>query len=123
MPRLQDRVRPVDDYAGNLHLRRMTGCRDRHGDDGTRLVNQAVPLGRSLVAQNRTGTGLEQGGPEYCLPGGVPGEGGVYPSLQPLPSAAAYPGPHRLGVDAHVWTLTPRDGGRLSLEALREHFG
>jgi hypothetical protein len=101
----------------------MTGCRDRDNDDRTRLVNQAVPLGRSLVAQNRTGTGSEQCGPEYCLPGRVPGESGVYTSLQPLPSAASYPGPHRLGVDAQVLTLTPRDGGRLSLEALRERFG
>jgi hypothetical protein len=99
------------------------GCRDRHSNDRTRLVDQAVPLSRSLVAQNRTGTGSEQGGPEYCLPAGVPGEGGVYASLQPLPSAASYPGPHRLRVDPHVLTLTPRDGGRLSLEALREQFG
>jgi hypothetical protein len=82
-----------------------------------------VPLGRSLVAQNRTGTGPEQSGPEYCLPGGVPGKGGVYTSLQPLPAAAANPGSHRLRIDAHVLTLTPRDGGRLSLEALRERFG
>ena len=101
----------------------MAGRRDRDCDDRTRLVNQAVPLGRGLVAQNRTGTGSEQGGPEYCLPGGVPGEGGVYAPLQPLPSAASYPGPHRLRVDAHVLTLTPRDGGRLSLEALQERFG
>jgi hypothetical protein len=98
-------------------------CWDRNSDDGIRLVDQAVPLGRGLVAQNRTGTGSEQGGPEYCLPGGISGEGGVYASLQPLPSAASYPRPHRLGVDAHVLTLTPRDGGRLSLEALRERFG
>jgi len=82
-----------------------------------------VSLGRGLVAQNRTGTGSEQGGPEHCLPGGVPGEGGVYASLQPLPSAASYSGPHRLGVDAHVLTLSPRNGGGLSLKALRERFG
>src|SRR6185437_6637660 len=32
-------------------------------------------------------------------------------------------GPHRLRVDAHILTLSPGDGGGLSLKALRERFG
>jgi hypothetical protein len=82
-----------------------------------------MPLGCSLVAQHRSGTGSQQGGPEHRLPGGIPGEGGVYAALQPLLATAANPGPHGLGVDAQVQTLTPCDGGRLDLQVLREGFG
>jgi hypothetical protein len=82
-----------------------------------------MPLGRSLMAQNRSGTGSEQSGPEHRLPGWIPGEGGVHAALQPLPATAANPGPHGLGVDAQVPTLTSCDGGRLGLQVLREGFG
>jgi hypothetical protein len=56
-----------------------------------------------------------------------PGRGPRRRRRIPLVAAAAIgrfvPGSASSRVDAHVWTLTPRDGGRLSLEALRERFG
>ena len=77
-----------------------------------------MPLGCGLVAEDRIRPGPEQGGPQDSLPDGVPGEGDVHAPVQPLPSTAANPGPHGLGVDAYIGTLTPRDGGSLDLKVL-----
>jgi hypothetical protein len=49
----------VNDDAWDLYLRRVPGSRDRDADDRAGLVNQAVALGRRLVAQDRIRPGPE----------------------------------------------------------------
>jgi len=75
------------------------------------------------MAEDGARTGSQQRRPERRLSGGLTGKGGVYAPMKPLPAAVAHPAAHRTRVDAHLITLTPGDGGRLDLEALRERFG
>ena len=124
MPGLQDRVRPVDDDAGNLHLRRHDrDARDRHGDDAQ--LGSSIRRCRSAAVwwlRTAPGPARSRAAQSTVSRAGSP-EKAAYTPVAAAAIGRCVPGPHRLGVDAHVWTLTPRDGGRLSLEALREHFG
>ena len=55
MPGPQDRIRPMDDDAGNLHSRRAPRCRDRDRDDGARLSSR--PCRSAAVWWLRTASG------------------------------------------------------------------
>jgi hypothetical protein len=84
--------------------------RDGDRDERAWLVDQAVALGRRLMAQNGIGPGPEQGCPENGLSRGSTGEGRVYAPLKSLPPAVTHPGTHRARIDARVRALTSGDG-------------
>src|SRR6185437_13118746 len=106
-----------DDAGNHRPAGRMPRGRDGNGDEAARLVDQAMPLGCRLVAENRTGTSAKQRGPKLRLPGRVPGECHVDASVQPLPAAAAHLVAHRIQGDACSCGLTAGDGVGLMLDA------
>jgi hypothetical protein len=118
VPGPKDCIGPADDYAWDLHLRRMPGRWDRDRDERTGFIDHAVALGSRLVTQNGVRPGPEQGAPEHGLPGGLSGEGCVHAPLESLPSAVPHAAAHGARIDAGTRALAPGDGIALSLEQL-----
>ena len=118
VPGPQDQIRTMDDDAWDLRLSRVPGRRHRNADDRARLVDQAVPFGRCVVAQNSIRADPEQSGPQNRLPGGLPRKGCVHTSLKALPSADVHLAAHRARTDAATRALPPGKGITLNDQQL-----
>ena len=106
VPRTQDRVRPVDEDPRDLRPRRRSRQGNGNDDERTRLVDQAVPFGCCLMAQDRTRTGAEQRSPECRLAGRLAGEGGIDAALESLPAATSHTAAYRVRRNATPRGLT-----------------
>src|SRR5262249_44472969 len=90
--------------------------RNSDDDERARLVDQAVPLGCCLMAEDGIGTGAKQRRPERRLPGRLPGEAGIDAALESLPAATAHTATYRVRPDASPGGLTASHGTSLELQ-------